>query len=117
MTNLAWSLDRFRVGYERTQNAQEAEELLKWGADYLVRPSFPLSRQARGWQIHMHAASSPLLLKLCALHPTSVRRVPGSRAHISEEHIHLGFCMPFMKLKFLAACARRKLQPLTANAA
>ena len=36
VTNLAWAFENFRVGFERTQNSEETEDLIRWGADYLV---------------------------------------------------------------------------------
>lgn len=36
VTNLAWGYENFRVGFERTQNSAETQDLLAWGADYLV---------------------------------------------------------------------------------
>lgn len=36
VTNLAWAFQSFEAGFERTQTSEEAQALIRWGADYLV---------------------------------------------------------------------------------
>ena len=33
---MAWALDSFRAGFDRTDNSEETEALIKWGADCLI---------------------------------------------------------------------------------